>query len=97
MKNILRKKLYGYFLTLTVVFTLSVLFSGKTVVEKRGNEVFTGEKYETVFLQNEKDSLKFYNGENETEIEKGVFDKLKAFEKLLAYTPFHSLYYAFKK
>ena len=88
------KKYLRYILVITVIFTLSFVFAGKVTIEERGKEIFTGEKYKTVMVENNKDSIKITDGEREKAIDKDIFLKLQKLGELKKYTPLHTFFYA---
>ena len=94
MKSFFIKKYCRYILIMTVIFTLSFVFAGKVMIEERGREIFTGEKYKTVMVENGKGSINITDGERKKAIDKDIFLKLKKLGGLKKYTPLHTFFYA---
>lgn len=94
MKEYILKKYYRFILVITIIFTLSLVFAGKITAEERGKEIFTGEKYKTVMIENRKDALSVSDGEREYLFGKDMIFKLRRVGNVLKYTPLNTLIYA---
>lgn len=94
MKSFFVRKYNRYILVMTLIFTLSFVFAGKTAVEERGREIFTGEKYKQVMITEGNSSIEITDGERKASVDKAILLKLKNLEELKKYTPLHTLFYA---
>lgn len=97
MKSLFLKKFEMYILVLTVLFTACFVVCGKTVVEEKGKQVYTGEKYKSVFMLEDEDGIIISDGEKEAKIYTNFFKNSEYLEKFIHFSPFSAVLYVVKK
>ena len=88
MKNILKLSFGRFFLFSSVIFIIAFMFAGKITVEDRGNELFTGQKYERVILHSMSEKLFAGFTESKEASDKYGLGRITELNRHMNFTPF---------